>query len=699
MSGWSFGFDPLSSQTTAKYNGIIFQTLTEKGAVSGADPESWKIHFRLPHNSNTNYFSNGFIVKHRTPIAVIAAPAPNILCGFIRKQYGMDLLCEHQHNHEDETAHFSTETGFGTLLRNERDDTIYFSLAVEMPSREQANLQASNHFTHTPEELIPVHESRRKLIHSFDIFKKLNTLPAIAGECLLKQLRAPEGALTGIWPASPALDKAAFSLNELYPLLTAWCDIDLSQARNIYDMALSLQRVDGHFPAWVAPSGDRNAFDAPHLFFAQGANLLLQKTGDCDHVKKYLPKLNNYMRWSLRHYLPQNALHPAGQSAKETFSPELWQKGFSSVEHCTLLICELEALSHLHTQSSGTIPAFITQALDKLTDLLEEEFWNPQTRTFSFCYLLEERATRYGLHEYLPLLHNKLDRDKRNSLLTQFKLSPWAQGLQADPETGQGTDPATPLQQFIILQCIKHPANPQVRTSAHTGKIWGNLMTWQQRYFRHKSSAEMPIVDTAFICLLIDLHSLRMNLIRKSSTWVKWGRSIINKLQITRDDLIILLTFSFLFFGTHMLYRDKEASAKEATIQEAHASYQKRDIAETMRTCKILLAKRPDNLEARLLMANLLLAGDASEEAERHYRKLRELDEDNPAFLLGLAMSLHRRGNLTAANAYYQEFQDYFGPYFPEISALVTRMQNLDTPKLTNYFIYRMVSSDFMLTL
>lgn len=698
MSGWTFGFDPLSDPRSTPRNGTVFRTLPEKGSISGPDPESWKIHFRLPPKTHLNYFSNGFVALRRNPLAVIASPAPNVLCGVISKRYGMELQCDHRHNEANGTAHFPSDSGVASLLRNEHEGAIYFSLAVDMDSYEEADTLAKEHLAHAPENLIPLHSCRQKLVHSFDSLKKLNTLPALAGECLLKQLRVPEGVFTELWPASPSMAHEAFSLNELYPLLTAWCDIDLEYARTLYDTALNLQRMDGHFPSWVTPSGDRNSFDAPHLFFAQCAELLLQKTDDRAYAKRCLPKLNNYMRWSLRHYFPQHMLHPAGQSAAETLAPELWSKNVASVEHTLLLICELEALVQLHHQTDSPIPVFIPQALDKLTTLFETEFWNPQTRTFSFCYLREEKTALFGLHEYLPLLYKKLDRDKRNTLLAQFKLSPWAHGFQVDPQTGKQTSPATPLQQFIILQCIK-TADPHNQTAAHVARTWNNLLTWQQRYFYKKLSTEMPAIDTAFICLLIDLQTLRMNLIRQSAPWVKWIRAMVHKLQLTRDDLIIVLVFSFLIFGTRMLYHNKTEATVETGLQEARASYRERDLNLTVNICQTLLETQPDLQEARLMLANILLATDAPRDAEQHYRKLRELDEDNPAFLLGLAMSLHRRGRAEEANEYYREFQDYYASFFPETSELVTRMQNLDTPKLTRYFIIRMIASDFMLTL
>lgn len=699
LSGWAFGFDPLSSEAETIHNGTVFQTLTDKGVISGPDQDAWKIQFHLPHKSHAKYFSNGFIIKRRDPLALIASPAPNVLCGFISKRYGMELVCEHTHNDQKGTAHFHSESGFCTLLRTEHDGSIYFSLALDMGSHIEADKQAAAHLTHTPEDLIPLHECRRNIIHLLDSFSPLNTLPAIAAECLLRQMRVPEGALIDHWPASPALNNKAFSLNELYPLLTAWCDIDVSRARKMYDMALNLQRQDGHFPVWVSPSGDRNSFDAPHLFFARCTDLLLTKTGDLAHAKASLSKLNNYMRWCLRHYFPQNALHPAAQSAEETLVPELWHKEFTSAEHTIQLICELDALAHLHRETDSTIPIFITQALDKLTALFDRDFWNPQTRTFSTCYTHEERVTRYGLHEYLPLLYQNLASEKRNTLLAQFKLSTWANGFQPDPLTGVPSSPATPFQQFVILQCIKHPENPAPQTRVHINKIWSNLNGWQNRYFNRKKSAEMPAVDTAFICLLIDLQALRMAAVRQSAAWQKWMRSAIHKLRVTKEDLMILIVFIFITIVVHAFYENKTETKYEATLQDARASYIKRDANETSRICQILLKQKPENKEARLLLANLLLAGNAPKEAEKHYRKLRELDEDNPAFLLGLAMALHRQGHPDEANKYYLEFQTYFAPYFPETSKWVTRMQNLDTPILTTYFIRYMVASNFMLTL
>lgn len=699
MSDWAFGFDPLSSKTASLHNGTIFHTLSKKGSISGLDTKAWQIHVHLPHKSHITYFSNGIIVKRRTPLAIIASPAPNVLCGFIHKRYGMELVCEHGHIDKNGATHFYSGFGAATLLKKEQEDMICFSLAVNTGSQEEAYQLAKTHFAHTPEELISLHGCRRKIIDFLDIFPRLNALPALAGECLLKQLRSPEGVLHEPWPASPAQQHETFSLNELYPLLTAWTDIAPQQAQSMHNLALNLQRADGHFPTWVAPNGDRNSFDAPHLFFAQCAERLLQKTGDVSQAKNSLNKLNNYLRWSLRHFFPQGTIHPAGQSIHETLSPELWHKHFSSAEHTLLLICELESLIRLHEQTASTQPAFITQALNKLTLLLETEFWNPQTRTFSTCYLQEEANTRFGLHEYLPLLHRNLELKTRTTLLSQFKCSPWAHGFQADPATGEQTIPATPLQQFMILQCIKHPANSCAQTEAHINKTWNNLFRWQQHYFHKKLSIEMPPFDTAFICLLIDLQAHRTKFLQNSTRKMKWARILIQKLRITRDDLIILLVFGFLIFGTRMIYQNRAITASGATLQEAHTSYQARDLATTIDICKKILIKNANDQEARLMLANILLSTNSPEKAETEFRQLRKLDEDNPAFILGLAMSLHRRGNTAAANLYYQEFQNYFAPYFPDTAKVVTRMQNLDTPKLTKYFINRILASDIMKTL
>jgi tetratricopeptide (TPR) repeat protein len=697
ISGWEFGFDPLSGPSQTLHNGPVFQTLPEKGSIAGSDPETWHLHFRLPLKARLQYFSNGLIVKRRKTLAVIAAPAPNVLCGLIPKRYAIELQCEH--NHLGENTHFRTDNGVGTLLRRETAGNIYFSLVIDAPSQEAAERLALEHFTHTPHELIQLHPSRRKLIQHLDLFSNANILPALAGESLIKQLRTPEGAFGEIWPASPAMDNSAFSLNEIYPLIIAWSDIDPDQALKIYTMALSQQRDDGHFPAWVAPNGDRNSFDAPQLFFAQCAELLSKKAGERGLVKKQLTALNKYIRWSLRHYFPQSAIHPSAQSPQETLAPESWTKNCATVEHTTLLICELEALIRLHTQVASPIPIFIEQAHEKLTELIDKEFWNPQTRSYANTYQSEEKCTRRGLHEYLPLLWENLPSEKRRLLLTQFKQSPWATSRQPDPLTGEATSPATPLQQLIILQCVKHKKNSHTHTGAHVRRVWSDLMAWQQRHFHRKVTTPMPVIDTAFICLLIDLQAQRMQYIRQAKRWMKIARTLIHKLKLNRDDLIIIFSFTFLMLGTRTLYKTRVENLSTVTLQQAYASYTKNDAQNTFTTCAILLKKDPQNKEARLLLANTLLMNDRPAEAQKHYQILNALDPDNPAFLIGLAMAKHRQKNSPDVQRHYQEFQAYFAPYFPQTSQLVNRMQNLDTDKLTRYFIQRIIQSEFMLTL
>jgi hypothetical protein len=697
ISGWKFGFDPLSGPSQTLHSGPVFQTLPKQGSISGPDPETWNLHFHLPLNARLQYFNNGFIVKRRKTLAVIAAPAPNVLCGLISKRYAIELQCEH--NHLGEHAHFRTNNGIGTLLRKETAGNIYFCLVIDAPSQAKAERLVQEHFTHTPHELIPLHTSRQRLIQLFDLFSSSNVLPALAGESLIKQLRIPEGAFAEIWPASPSMENRAFSLNEIYPLTIAWSDIDPDQACKIYTMALSQQRDDGHFPAWVAPNGDRNSFDAPHLFFAQCAELLAKKTGDCAFAKKHLTALNKYIRWSLRHYFPQNAIHPFAQSSQETLTPENWTKNYATVEHTTLLICELEALIRLHAQVKSPLPTFIEQAHEKLTAIIDQEFWNPQTRSYANTYQSEEKGTRHGLHEYLPLLWENLPSAKRQLLLTQFKQSPWAESRQPDPLTGDPANPATSLQQLIILQCVKHKKNSHTHTGAHVRRVWGDLTLWQQRYFHRKATAPMPVVDTAFICLLIDLQAQRMQYIREANRWMKFGRTLIHKLKLNRDDLIILLSVAFLMIGTRVLYNSHDEHLSAVTIQQAYASYTKQDVQNTFTACSILLKKDPQNTEARLLLANTLLITDQPEAAQEHYQILNTLDPDNPAFLIGLAMAKHRQNNSPEVQRLYQEFQTYFAPYFPQIGKLVSRMQNLDTDKLTQYFIQRIIQSNFMLTL
>ena len=109
------------------------------------------------------------------------------------------------------------------------------------------------------------------------------------------------------------------------------------------------------------------------------------------------------------------------KSEQETLSPEIWQKQFATAECCALLLAELEALIELHKNVETTPPIFIAQSQETLEKLLHKEFWNQKTKSFSNCYLREEKCTNFGLHEFLPLLTNHLKAEQRNILLAQLK--------------------------------------------------------------------------------------------------------------------------------------------------------------------------------------------------------------------------------------------------------------------------------------
>ncbi len=695
VANWIFKFNPLNGEVTDVKDEKSFKTLNERGLISSENSELWKVHFNFPQKSNFYYTSNGFIAHQKIPLAVIASPAPNVLCGFVPTQFKITLTTKKTHSSDGKYINFQCEDGVGTFVKNEINEITHFCLVLNSASQDEAIKTANEYLNISPSSLIPFSDYRSKVSADFDLFHKSNNLPSISFELLMRQLRAPQGVFDSVWPES--LGDQNFALNELLPLTVAWSDLDVERAKDFLDLALSLQRSDGHLPSWVSPTGGRNSIDAPYPFFAQCALIIANKSDDSAFIKKELPKLHSYMRWSLRHLFPQGTIHPMNQSAQESLSPENWQKNFASAECCALLLCELNALLELSEKAETVPPIFIQQSKESLENILTKDFWNPKTKSFSYCYLREEKLTQYGLHEFLPLLTDQLDLENRNALITQLKKSPWYKGFQSDPETGEATSPATTMQEFIVLQCLKQKETPKFQTTSYVTSKWSTFSKWSSKHFKSRNAIEMPEFDTAFVALLMDLKNQQIELLNESKPLVRKSRKLINKLQITRDDVIIVVVGLILMFATRTIYQSKYINEQHVNIQDARSFYAQGNAKEAFRACTILLHKHPDNIEARQILANLYLIFDQFEESEENFEKLYKADPDNPSFIIGLALSRHRQGKTQEANELYEEFQLYFSDYFPEIGEIISEIQTENPQIVSPYYIEKILTKNFML--
>ena len=362
-----------------------FITGADSGGLTAPGGE-WTLQLVEPSAScSTRLLYNGFSISARkrpdkNRIDALLT-APGIFCGTVSGLPMPQLTATTKITEEN---NFSwVKNGHNIVLLLQRESRFALVCGELTPERALGKAEAvldGNFETLVKSET----EERKNVSLLFSVNPRHNPPVALAAETLSARLRDRTGGLHGLWSVAGGFDNETFSLNELYPLVRAWCLIDPSVALELAQTALSLQQSNGGFPAWAEANGPASTA-APWPFIVQSFELAWQSSQDPALLKKNLPALRKYVQWAVRRFDPHRDRIPAWQNEQEIFVPQNFERSKATPELTVMLIAEIEALLRL-CEGSGhaeTAVESLTEERDQLTRTLNTIFWNPAAKAFS----------------------------------------------------------------------------------------------------------------------------------------------------------------------------------------------------------------------------------------------------------------------------------------------------------------------------
>jgi len=526
-------------------------------------------------------------------------------------------------------------------------------------------------------------ETRKRLATAalFSINPRHNPPVALAAESLRLRLRERTAALPGVWSAADGSGPEKFLLNELYPLVQAWCLIEPETALALAQTALSLQQNTGGFPAWADNQGAVSSA-AAWPFIIQSFELALQHQPNPAALRKARPALRKYMQWALRRFDPYRDQIPAWQSEQEVFIPDSFERGKATPDLTVMLIAEVEALQRLCSEldSSETAGETLKSEHEQLTHTLKTVFWNPETKAFSNVWKDGHTLHEPSFASFMPLLWPGLPSAFKTALLETFEESHGfpgqAEAASWKKEQIDDTAHLPVIHQFMALQALRLSDSSESLVMLFVRRTREGFSAWFERESieavrlqNHTRHVEQPAYHLGPVTasFLLTAQAEFQHEAGKQAPARKSVQRFIHRLTLTRTDFKILMITALTMLVVHLLYRPIARSHQDSRMAEAALSYQQGQFSEAMQICR----RYPDNPLSLFLQGNMMMLTESPELAEPLYYDALIEQIESPSPLFGYALSLQMNEKFDEAIKRYNDFLDIYELEFEQTANVV----------------------------
>ncbi|MBN1268489.1 MAG: tetratricopeptide repeat protein [Kiritimatiellae bacterium] len=494
-----------------------------------------------------------------------------------------------------------------------------------------------------------------------------------AVETLVRNLRPARGPFPHRWSAAPnPAGGELFDVNQVYPLVLAWNEIDPRVAQDLILSALARQEDDGEIPATCHPDGSASENEACRPLLAQAALAAWSRTHDPDFLQAAAPRLHAFLAWALRHFDPDGRGIHRWRSAEEALVPETFDMDVAAPDVTSFLLAEIEALSELagHAEGLGSDFMDLSNEHDRLMSSLLAGFWDAGEKCFLDAHSNGEHTSRVTLASLTPLLCLALERIYREALLKEVfppgrlarplgvaAWEPWAQdGFEA---------PVRPLHQVLVLEALRrHGLTDAIRRLGAI--LWSAVSAPTNRGLESSGDSVAAAAATAalVVCLqaLSDQQEPSLEDVPRSLALLDRHRMLVLGGAVVAFVVAVLAVAFYSLSKTTLTMPTFEALSGLAQRHYAEGRYEEavRLYEEISRT-----ARGAAPIET-MLGNSFFRLGDYGQ-AERHYREALAKDPNAPAALVNLGLTLYHQGRLDEARACYQQAVELHGTRMPVV--------------------------------
>lgn len=167
---------------------------------------------------------------------------------------------------------------------------------------------------------------------------------AEARRVLKAGINGPTKNLPFHWCPSNVSGREIIDINMIYPLVCAWCEIDVSVAESILTGVFFLQAKDGSIAARYLSDGTPLTDEAPWPLIMQATRKICRRGCSEDFLARVAPRLYRYIDWICYHFERKSKDVPQWRCREESLVPDHCEQDVSSPDLCILIACELEVL-------------------------------------------------------------------------------------------------------------------------------------------------------------------------------------------------------------------------------------------------------------------------------------------------------------------------------------------------------------------
>lgn len=703
-TGWQKGrvLRPAAARALGVPVGCAFKALPTPGAYAPIeDTAAWSLHCGLDAQIDPLdiwMLHNGLAVKSGPSdelMLALYAVEPDALCGYAHSSMAQPSLFTPElplHTEED-GQWLHTGRHYVALCHSPISEGIRFALAVSANSQSQALNDAREALQRDPRDELRNDMARcAKLLRAAQSQQADAMLMTEAYDTLASALRAPQEAIPHRWSES-GTEPGSFSVNALYPLITAWCPLDITVAEDLFRAACSGMDPSGFVPARMRPDGnhDRQAMAWPTLVLCAKT---ISDHGASDAFYEYaLPCLATYLEHALQRFRKDN--NYIWRSPEESFIPETFDLDLATVDLTTFLLSEIELFLEMtaaHDRNDLVTP-IIRMHTDRLNDHLTNHLWDDNDHVFRDGYANGQPIKRTTLSALLPLMLGNLAAaycaptlkrlQQQIAARNQGGLGLW-EWWESDPQR----PPAPALHQAFVLHAARRSGHEETARRLETKLrdaleqgfsreqvIPDDLSSSSETTSNPPSSSIMGAALAVSVVLPLDTGSSERALVSPAVRWLDRHR-----LAVLGTTVGLVLVALATVIMSYQFKRTPTAVEMEAISGLAERYYYDGRHEKAAALYRGLVQSAPDNRLLHFRLANALYRQGLYAEAEHHYRRALTEEMPSPRILRNLAITLHRQGKHREAAHYFEIIATQYPQSYPEMAAQAQTALDILTP-------------------
>jgi tetratricopeptide (TPR) repeat protein len=501
---------------------------------------------------------------------------------------------------------------------------------------------------------------------------------------MLQSLRPAEGNIPGIWSQSSISDQPEGNTNELYLLILAWLNLDISIAKELLKTMFLLQSNSGALPMTFSPARVHSSLEAPIPLLSKIAEKIYKKDADSEFISSIIQPLRRHLQWLLTHFDPKHRGLHCWQNSGEAVVKDHFQTDLATADLSALLISEIESLNTLQKAipTDSRQEEWFSKEKDALKLNLETQFWNENSGAFNHALLRGKVVEINDFSSFIPLIWRQIPTNSKNQVLGKIQESnqlPGGELLFAWKKNPLSENILSPRQQLLVLEILKTAQPSQTLAKEFAQSTLKGFNDWHSHSLENENTFHL----SSELALLI----LNLQATQQSTAQNKFSRAIASfakKTKSTWFDLITILICLFALFAVHIIYKQLHRPPPLNQLQmQLNVAYAKKNTDQILINGLAIIQHYPtDATHARLLIGNLYLISGEYEKAQKLFSEVRKENPDSPSAMIALGLTHQLMGNFEEANKNYAEFTYLFENIFPAVVKKVSYFQYLNQEHL-----------------